>query len=286
MLKAIALALTILTFANAPTQAQYSDNYFEVGATGGIATYSGDLGGYFSQGNLGPMAGIMAKYNIGKFLAFRGAFNWSLLQAADKNYSDSRKYRNLSFSSHLFEMGVMAEFNILGYHPRALESPLSPYLLVGITGFYFSPYTYSATDERVSLPDQKTEGQAYSNIQMAIPMGIGLKYALNSHWGLSIEAGLRMTATDYLDDVSGLYPTTYTSAYSDRTIELYQNADAKTIAELDSYLRTRSAARGDNSTRDWFLFLNVGVHYYFIDEGLAGATRYGKSKKGCKGAGF
>jgi hypothetical protein len=286
MLKAIALALTILAFANAPTQAQYSDNYFEVGATGGIATYSGDLGGYFSQGNLGPMAGIMAKYNIGKYLAFRGAFNWGILQAADKNYSDSRKYRNLSFNSHVFEMGAMAEFNILGYHPRALESPISPYVFLGITGFYFSPYTYSATDERVSLPDQKTEGQSYSKIQMAIPMGIGLKYALNSWWGLSFEAGVRMTTTDYLDDVSGLYPNTYTSAYSDRTVELYQNANAQTITELDNYLRTRSAARGDNSPRDWYLFINVGVHYYFIDEGLAGATRYGRSKKGCKGAGF
>jgi hypothetical protein len=42
----------------------------------------------------------------------------------------------------------------------------------------------------------------FSDVQLAIPFGAGVKYVINPLWYLSLEFGMRKTFTDYIDDVS------------------------------------------------------------------------------------
>ena len=49
------------------------------------------------------------------------------------------------------------------------------------------------------------DDKTYSKIAVCIPFGFGIQKAFNAFMGVKIEAGIRYTFTDYLDDVSGLY---------------------------------------------------------------------------------
>ena len=49
------------------------------------------------------------------------------------------------------------------------------------------------------------EKDPYSLSQFSIPMGLGIKLSLGEKFSLSAEYGVRMTFTDYLDDVGGIY---------------------------------------------------------------------------------
>jgi hypothetical protein len=42
----------------------------------------------------------------------------------------------------------------------------------------------------------------YSNVQVAIPFGGGVKYVLNPKYYLALEFGVRKTFFDYLDNIS------------------------------------------------------------------------------------
>jgi|GEM_PF-1737508 len=216
--------LLIIAVVLAPyiTKAQFNwgHNYFEVGVGGGIMNYSGELTTtIFDFKHVHPAGAIFARYNLGKFLSFRLQFALGSVSGNDADSKDIRKQiRNLNFKSHLFEGALMVEANLMGFQPRGHEKMFSPYVFVGLGIFNFNPWTThydpNRDGERVYLRDLNTEGQnsttfpnrsTYSMTQLSIPMGLGIKYAINSNLTLGFEVGFRPTFTDYLDDVGQSY---------------------------------------------------------------------------------
>ena len=65
----------------------------------------------------------------------------------------------------------------------------------------FTPYLFGGLGIFGISGNEKKTSQ-YSNVQAAIPFGLGLKYILNPKWYISTEFGVRTTFFDYLDDVS------------------------------------------------------------------------------------
>lgn len=63
-----------------------------------------------------------------------------------------------------------------------------------------------------NLQKQKTEGKSYPNISLHASLGLGLKFRLARRWNLQLEANLHYLNTDYLDDVSGNYLSSYNDA--------------------------------------------------------------------------
>ena len=68
----------------------------------------------------------------------------------------------------------------------------------------------------IDLQPLGTEGQftgiagtpkPYSLLQIGVPLGGGILYRLMDKWDLSLEFSYRFVFTDYLDDVSGRYPS-------------------------------------------------------------------------------
>lgn len=280
------LALAALPFA---AFAQH----LEVGALIGGANYIGDLSNNSSNLYLKETrfaVGGFVKQNINHLVAVRLGVNWARVSGQDANVRNDNfvRDRNLSFRSNILELGLIGEFNILGYQPYGLARPFSPYLFAGIAGTKFNPKArYQGNWEE--LQPLGTEGQGmdgfdepYKRFAFAIPFGVGVKYALTDRINLGLELGARPTFTDYLDDVSGSYVSypellagngELAAALGNRTGELTENGEP-VIVET-------GVQRGDETKRDWYMILGLTVSYNFLDNGLMGSRKRGGRRPGC-----
>jgi opacity protein-like surface antigen len=276
MKKTLFLSLALCAASSAFAQ------YFEVGMMGGAMNYQGELS-HSLVGTLAethPSFGVLAKYNASDYISIQGHFLYGEVSGKDVHATEADfKKRDLSFRSDIFELGAQAEINVMGYQPYALSRPFSPYLFVGIAGFYYNPRTLY-DNKWVELQPLGTEGQGsngrgsrYSKIGVAIPFGVGAKYALSDLWTLGLEIGTRPTFTDFLDDVSGQYVAVDELAATNGALAatLGNKVGAKT-----------GAGRGNPDDKDWYNFIGVTISYNFLDNGLVGARNRVRRKSGCK----
>ena len=181
-----------------------------------------------------PGFGVEFGHRFGPRYTLRGAFTYGTLrgddfESADPGDEDARfRYvRNLHFRNRIKELTITAMFDLLKNEGSYISRvQFTPYAFAGLTVFHHNPQAY--VNENSSVPEAGswvdleplgTEGQ-YSNLpddavnsgidsyslwQIAIPLGIGVRYRLNQVFDLSFEVGLRYTFTDYLDDVSQNY---------------------------------------------------------------------------------
>ncbi len=221
-MRKIFAALLLMTFP-ALTHAQFnwSANYFEVGVGAGIMNYSGELtNSIFDFKHLHPAGALFVRYNVGKFISVRGQAALGFISGNDADSKELRNnIRNLNFQSHVLEGSLILEANLMGYNPTGHDQMFSPYAFIGIGVFNFNPRTAhfdpNKDGELIELSKLNTEGQGsatlsnrkpYSRTQISIPMGLGVKFAVNSHINIGFEVGIRPTFTDYLDDVGQTYP--------------------------------------------------------------------------------
>lgn len=158
-------------------------------------------------------------------------------------FGDKSKYRymrNLQFRNDIKELSVDFVYDIIPHYKTYMSRPeLVPYIFAGIAVLHHNPkamvpemdavhyqfnnaqpiqqndprYGGVSPGDWVALKPLGTEGQyvsgsgvtPYSNWQLAIPVGAGVRYRLSRFVDLSFEIGYRQTFTDYLDDVSGSY---------------------------------------------------------------------------------
>lgn len=259
-----------------------SAQHFELGANLGVSYYEGDLtvstvGGRLDQVNFG--GGGFLRYNINNYVAARASVSYGRLSGED---GADREERNLNFSTNILEFALTGEFNILGFQPYNLERVFSPFIFAGVAVFNFDPTTIYQ-GQTVELQPIGTEGQGlaafpdrqpYSLTQFAIPLGAGLKYAFNDAWNVGIEGGIRVTFTDYIDDVSLTYPGR----------ELLLENGGEIAADLsDRSLNGREAGngRGNADVDDYYFFAGITISYNFLDNGLVGSRGRRRSKTGC-----
>lgn len=264
---------------------------WEIGVLGGVSNYTGDLSPAKNWYSLGPSHaafGGFVRYNPHRLVSARFGVNYSTVSASDENAQDGlRQARNLSFKSSILEFALIGEFNILGYQPYNLAEVFTPYLFGGVAAFVFNPQA-ELEGTLYDLQPLGTEGQGlaayperqfYSLTEFAIPMGIGLKYAINDHWNIGLEVGTRKTFTDYLDDVS----TTYVN---DGDILENRGELALALANRTGVPKSLNDGRGStasgNVADDWYLTAGLTISYNFLDNGLVGSrNRGGKGKNGC-----
>lgn len=254
--------------------------YTEIGLIAGTSNYQGDLAPQNLKVSLGKthaFFGAFGRYNINDFVSAKVALSYGTISGND---ADNNRSRNLSFKSDLIDVSITGEFNILGYQPYALQRVFSPYVFAGIGFVHFNPRT-EYEGEWVELQPLGTEGQGLANhgskyglVQLVIPFGGGLKYAINDQWNLGIEMGLRKTFTDYLDDVSG--------QYVDEAELAAGNGDlAAALANRSGEAITAGSFRGNPDVKDWYIFTGFSVSYNFMDNGLVGSRSRSRRKSGC-----
>ena len=252
----------------------------EVGVMAGVSSYQGDLAPSNLKTSLGKFHaafGAFGRYNINNYFTGRLSFNYGTISGDDAK--EGRK-RNLSFKSNMIEFAVTGEWNILGYQPYALERVFTPYLFAGVGFVHFNPRT-QYEGEWVNLQPLGTEGQSmqgfeskYSLVEIAIPFGVGVKYAINDQWNVGLEFGFRKTFTDYLDDVSG--------AYVDNEQLIAGNGElAAALANRSGEPIPGGTKRGNDSVSDWYIIGGITISYNFLDNGLVGSRSKSRKKNGC-----
>lgn len=221
----------------------------ELGIFGGGSFYMGDLNPERPFELTQPAYGLLYRHNFNNRVAVKANLLRGLLKGDDL-VTKYREERGINFSSEIYELAVMMEFNFLDYFTGSSHNYVSPYLFGGFGAFIFEPKaSYNGTEYK--LRQMETEGISYSRFAFAIPFGIGLKYSVGQVIGITMEWGMRKTTTDYIDDVSTVY-TGQTGPPFDPS------------GNYDTGMQ-----RGNSKDNDWYSFAGVSVVFRINFRGSA-----------------
>lgn len=270
LMKCIITACLLLCLSGI-TQAQYRYGYFKIGVSAGATNYLGDLDDDFTFKFTRPGVGVIGSYRFNPLMSARLNFFQGWIGGNDAISKDlARNRRNLSFKSPITEASFQISFDFIpSNRSYTYRPPMTPYVFGGIGIFSFNPQT-QVNGQWVALQPLGTEGQflpdangeypdPYNLTQVSFPMGAGMRFSIGRNWDLEVEAGWRKTFTDYLDDVSNLYP--------DLEELRAQNPLAGQLADrIDTQLYPDGAEaingiRGDKTQSDWYIYTNVTVSY-------------------------
>lgn len=238
----------------------------EAGFWLGTANYFGDLNNLYRMNEPGLAGGGIFKYNLDERISLRTGLSYARLRGHDSksNNSFDRK-RNLSFFGDVVELAPAIEFNFFELKHGSNQAFYSPYLFGGMSVFYYNPKA-KLNGEVFNLRQLGTEGQVpgqeYSSISGAWLIGGGFKMDISYRWCLQFEIGYRASFTDYLDDVSKVYPN-FGTLESDRgkIAVLFSDRSIKTADSPE--IAVPGFQRGDAKDRDAFVTMGLNLIYYF-----------------------
>jgi len=257
--------LLVLLLLVSPTSIGAQEGW-EVGGWAGFNYYVGDLNTSFTTDlkAFGLGFGFMGRYNFNDRWSFKSSANFNRIRGQDSYAKDIyERRRNLWFSSNVVEWTNQMEWNWLPYRHGSLEHSFTPYFFAGFSLFHFSPRA-KLEDTWYELRDYGTEGQGkgeeYYLVSGALLFGGGFKISLNYEWSINLELSGRYALTDYLDDVSTVYPDMDDLARlrGDIAVELSD----RSWPGLESFGEPGDL-RGNSNINDIFLTAGFGVTYYF-----------------------
>jgi hypothetical protein len=235
----------------------------------GTCYYLGDM--QQTMTDMRPGVHFQYKWNFYQGLSVRASVLHTAYGANDANSSEN-KSRGLKFQSPLSEatLQLVYEFlpQTLNHNGRDWVSrhKFSPYVFIGGGGCAINPYVQGET--KIRLQPFGTEGQfimrgntypkPYKLMQFVVPAGIGASFRINRNLGLGFDVGYRYTFTDYLDDVSGLYPNKNDlKAFSGGVAVLYSDPTRNHEA---------GQARGNAKNRDSYFFGSFSFTYFLLNK--------------------
>jgi hypothetical protein len=261
------LGLLLLAGNTEPVAAQYATSLSgEVGIQAGAAHYFGDLNTQSKLKRPQPAVGIFFRKQLNNYTAFRTSVNYMRLGYSDKleNQNEFQRRRNLNFETSVWEFLLQGDFNFFRFNPSDPSARFTPYLNFGIGMFFYNPYTY-LDGEKYYLRNLGTEGQTsplypekkeYGQTSLAIPFGLGVKWAVGTDVSFHFEVSHRFTRTDYLDDVSGTYAG----------IGAFAPGSPAALLQDRSYLNgspigTAGAQRGFSGNKDQYISAVMGITF-------------------------
>ena len=188
---------------------------YEIGIKIGAFVYEGDL----TPNAVGDMkttsCGIAVHITriINEQLSVRFNFSHGKLKGDDSKYSEPlwRRQRNLKFSSRINELSLTGEWNVLSLLPNeAGIINFTPYMIGGVglaflnirrdwSGFNAAHFVNEANVTNGLAEDINT--QPPKSI-LVFPIGVGVRYGINSKLSLTFESVYRQTFNDYIDGFS------------------------------------------------------------------------------------
>jgi hypothetical protein len=231
----------------------YTQSTLEVGAFGGASYYIGDINPAMHFKQLVPAYGFVARYSQGTRFAFR--FNLSTTEVtADDAVVKFNEGRGLNFKSRINDASFVAEFNFFDYFTGSKNDYVTPFIFGGVSIFHFTPRDL---DDNLLRPlgtegqfmfdvnDNRIGPEPYSQWGVSVPFGLGIKYSLTKRIGVTVEWRMHKTFTDYIDDISTVYP-------GSPDMGLHPTGD-----------NTFGVQRGDRSNNDWYSFTGASLTYRF-----------------------
>ncbi|HEY6504846.1 MAG TPA: DUF6089 family protein [Chitinophagaceae bacterium] len=210
ILKAVACLYMILSAIN--LHAQTNVPKFQFGVSAGAFVYQGDLtpSALGSYQTLKPVINLFASKLVSSSFAWRANLAFGNLKGDDAKYDHPgyRQHRNFNFTSPVFEISGLAEWNILGRN--YISRGFSPYLFAG-AGYSFlkTRRDYSNLDLEYFDPESELMTGLTADAQrslpkglLVLPVGAGVRYYFSDRIGISAETSYRIMSNDYLDGFS------------------------------------------------------------------------------------
>ncbi|MGB0916853.1 MAG: hypothetical protein ACPGU4_04625 [Flavobacteriales bacterium] len=273
---------------------------YEWVAGAGATQFLGDVGGRNQIGSdwffdldaasTRYMVNLGFRYKISQYVSAKTGFTFGEIAGDDRFTKEAfRNNRNLHFRSPIVEWATQIEVSWMRestgsrYKIRRVRgrgkkgSQVYVYGFAGVALLYMNPMA-KFDGKWHSLRKLNTEGQGfvpsrnqYSNWQLAIPFGVGMKYSLDKKSSIGLEYGLRKTFTDYIDDVSTTYVyTKWAPNAAQIQAELGYGNIAANLADpslsaapegIDTFPGACSACpgqqRGDPTDLDSYMFLMI-----------------------------
>ncbi|MBX7201886.1 MAG: hypothetical protein IT240_09960 [Bacteroidia bacterium] len=285
--------LVLLVFCTYQAQAQRKKSRFldrcETIYGLGFSNFLGELGGADQYGTNGlkdlemiltrPTAHLGFRYRRSPVISYKFNLTYGFVAGRDSLTRETfRENRNLSFRSPILETSLQFEVSILQvkstrsrYKLQGVRGKsgidINVYMFGGVGGFFFNPKAKYG-GRWWALQPLGTEGQGiaasrskYKRVQACFPVGFGFRIPLrDKNWTLGFEYGMRITTTDYIDDVSTSYfsPTLIGDKYGPVAAKLSNRSlipsEVPTSAQVGQQ-------RGDPTDRDAYMFGIVTLTY-------------------------
>lgn len=161
----------------------------ELGGGIGALSYTGDLSRNALKNPIKPAATVFYRFNMRDHLSIRVSFMAGGLSGTDGKPIDAFSVaRASSFNIFLSEFSTGLEYYFLNFRGKNNNINWSPYFFGGVGIF--------------GMLGHENKTATYSNVQLAIPLGIGFRYRMSPKWSFAVETGVRATLFDYLDNIS------------------------------------------------------------------------------------
>lgn len=235
--------------------------HLEVGALLGVSNYFGDLAPQIVPKETHPAFGAYARLNLSSSFAFTGSITSATISGNDKNFAYNN-LRNLNFSTSLTELAAIVEFNFFKYGVDVLDKKFTPYVFLGIALTAFEPSArYQGTT--VKLRNLQTENQQYGNFATCIPMGMGVKWQFHRHFAFEANVGFRRSYSDYLDDVSTVYPDPAATAQGKGVFVATVTDPSALLSGGAGPVFPPGYRRGNADYTDWYIISSASISYRF-----------------------
>ena len=241
-----------------------SQKYHEIGIFGGASYYKGDMNQsrHFPSAHTHLAMGAIGRLNLNQRWAIKGSILRGKISGVDANFPENpfQVDRNLSFFSSVYEMSGTLEFNFFKFNPFSpasfFQNPdvITPYAFIGIGIFRFNPKARLGGNT-YELHEFSTEGEDYSRVSMSVPYGFGVKMRLTEQILISFEYGLRLTFTDYLDDISTVYPDGPQAFETELGADLSNRSLRKNGPDGTNW----GTQRGNSQSNDWYHFAGITI---------------------------
>jgi hypothetical protein len=226
------------------------------------------------------------RYYFRSDMSVRGSLYYGVVSGDDKLTDEPyRNNRNIHFRAPIIEGSALVEYHVLREKANSSfklkgskgggGSRFNVFGFAGIGFFYFNPQAKYIDGKWYDLQPLGTEGQGigtnvskYSKLGLCIPYGLSVRYLINSKWRIGLEAGVRKTFSDYIDDVSTVYadPTVVNASYGPVAAYFSNPAKSKDFDDDKVSETSPGLQRGDPDDKDTYIFTSISLSYKLIKQ--------------------
>jgi len=241
-----------------------SQKGFEFGGFIGVSNYIGDFNPDFSLKTPGPAMAAIGRYNFNSRTSLRLDFGAGRISGKDALSDNSfQQARNLSFRTDYIDASLGFEFNFFNLIHGSRDQFYTPYIFGGLALAYYNPKANLNGDWhalRYLGTEGQREGNEYAQIAAGTAYGFGMKVDFNYEWSFNAELAIRQLGTDYLDDVSTVYPNMpeLEMRHGVLAVQLSDRSPELGIEPIGAPGRQR----GDSRDNDMYYTFRVGIVYY------------------------
>ncbi|RYF67519.1 MAG: hypothetical protein EOO39_21105 [Cytophagaceae bacterium] len=145
--------------------------------------YTGDVAPVLNPKFVRPGGGLFFRYNATRSFAARAQVSLGRIIGTDSITNDAFQLaRGAAFRNTIREVALLGEYKFRNYTPLRNVKNWTPYVFGGLAVF----------SHGLRQPGDKP-------VEIAFPLGIGVKYEIARPWSIGLEYTTRFTTTDNLD---------------------------------------------------------------------------------------